>query len=535
VRDTDFIGASFRLMFDLNPAPMFLYDWADLRIVQVNDAALAQYGYTREQFLSLELSDILLSGATEEWVRQRDSEADLVRVGVRRHRKSDGTVFFVDIMRDRLTVDGRTIALVAAPDATERIMAEERLRQAADELRHSQEVLDRAQRIASTGSVARDFLTQRTTWSDETYRIFGVTRDSFTPSPAALLSLVHPEDRDRVRGTLAEAAKGNSCALQYRIIRPDGVERMVHRDVEVVFDEAGQPVRSVSIIRDVTEAFQAAERQKKLEAELRVAKDAAEAAARAVQAANADLERRVEERTAELKTVQDELLKNERLSALGQLTATVAHELRNPLSAIKNTIFVVKEIAAARSVDIDRPINRIQRSIDRCNHIIADLLDFSLIRDLHLRVRNFDDWLAEVTNEQKMPDGVALVMDLRAGRARVRFDPERFRQVVVNLFDNALQAMAEAGRPVPRITVRSRVVQRRIEIAIEDEGPGIAPEHMDRVFEPLFSTKSFGTGLGLPTVKQIVEQHGGEMELKSVVGEGTRVVIRLPLLVAEAA
>jgi PAS domain S-box-containing protein len=460
----------------------------------------------------------------------RVSTANLIKFVLRRHRKADGTIFFVDLSRDRMVADGRTLALVVCQDATERLATEDRLRRGADHLA-------RAQRIANTGSVERDFRTQQTLWSDECYRIFGVDRDSFSPSPQALLTLVHPEDRDRVADSLVQSSQGHTQSMTYRIVRQDGAVRMIYREAEVVLDEEGKPLRSISTLRDVTRAHEAVERQKRLEADLRAAKDEAEALARAVQEANADLEQRVEARTAELRAVQDELLKKERLSTLGQLTATVAHELRNPLSAIKNTVFIVKELAGNKGVDIDRPLFRLQRSIDRCNRIISDLLDYSRMPNPQVRVRRFDDWFSEVVAEQHTPAEIDVVLDLQAGATRVRFDPERFRQVVINLFENAIQALTDRTglEAKPRLRLGTRVLRDALEILIEDNGPGISPENLPRVFEPLFSTKNFGTGLGLPTVKRIVEQHGGDVEIGSTLGEGTKVVMRIPVAAEEIA
>src|SRR4029077_8050800 len=112
-----------------------------------------------------------------------------------------------------------------------------------------------------------------------------------------------------------------------------------------------------------------------------------------------------------------------------------------------------------------------------------------------------------------------------------KLDSDRFRRAVVNLVDNAIQALAEARADAapPRVVLRTRALEHAIELEIEDNAPGMRPAVLVKVFEPLFSTKSFGTGLGLPTVKQIVEQHAGSIKLTSVVGQGTRATISLPL------
>jgi signal transduction histidine kinase len=131
---------------------------------------------------------------------------------------------------------------------------------------------------------------------------------------------------------------------------------------------------------------------------------------------------------------------------------------------------------------------------------------------------------------------VRLKLDLGAPSC-VEIDPARLRRALGNVLDNAVQALAETGdraRP-PRIMLRTRLKGGKVEIDIADNGPGIAPETLARAFEPLFSTRRFGTGLGLATTRQVVEQHGGTIELASRVGKGTRARIYLPLADAIAA
>ncbi len=242
-------------------------------------------------------------------------------------------------------------------------------------------------------------------------------------------------------------------------------------------------------------------------------------------AVEVELQRRVEERTAALKTAQSELVRKERLSALGQLTATMAHELRNPLSAIRNTLFAVKETAAAKGVDLQRPLTRVERSVDRCNRIINDLLDYTRIKELQCAVMAPDPWIHEVLDEQRLPADITITRQLDAD-CMIAIDPERMRRVLINLIENASQAMTETT-PERRITVSTALAGEFFEIAIEDTGAGIPSDVLPKVFEPLFSTKSFGTGLGLPMVKQIVEQHQGTIAITSEPGKGTRVTVRL--------
>ena len=247
--------------------------------------------------------------------------------------------------------------------------------------------------------------------------------------------------------------------------------------------------------------------------------------------AELELSRRVDERTAELRLAQEELLRSERLSVLGQLTATVAHELRNPLSAIRNSVYAIRELISGKGFPLDRPLTRIERSIGRCDGIVTDLLDYARSRQLQCAPQAVDQWLGEVLDEQKLPEHVTLRRELAAPGVIAAFDPDRFRRVVVNLVENAAQSVIESERekrPL-EVAVATRKIGDSVEITVHDNGAGIPPDVLPRIFEPLFSTKSFGTGLGLPTVKQIVEQHGGQIELQSEVGVGTLAVVRLPL------
>ena len=277
----------------------------------------------------------------------------------------------------------------------------------------------------------------------------------------------------------------------------------------------------------VLKAIQASLRES--EYSLRLAKEEAETAKQAVQAANETLERRVEERTKELEAAQEKLLQSERLSVLGKLTATVAHELRNPLSAIRNTCYALREAAGPDALQFARPLARIERSVARCEDLVADLLNFTRPKEPNKKPLKLDEWLGEVLDEMKIADGMVLERRFGAAGAIAALDADQFRRVIINLIENAAQAMSSdvAARDQRRIAVTT-ALSDGVEIIVEDSGPGIPADVLPKVFDPLFSTKSFGTGLGLPTVKQIVEQHGGTVSIVSEPGCGAAVHIRMP-------
>jgi len=224
----------------------------------------------------------------------------------------------------------------------------------------------------------------------------------------------------------------------------------------------------------------------------------------------------------------------ERLSVLGQLTATIAHELRNPLSAIRNTAVFLRKMLAGANIKADVPLSRIERSIERCDQMVSSLLDYARHRALSCSPKQLNSWLNDILdNQQTIPPGVELERQFLAPHVVVDLDTDRFRRVLINLLENAVQAMKQSPERKPKITIQTRA-EVCAEIVIIDTGPGISPDVIPKIFEPLFTTKSFGTGLGLPIAKQTVEQHGGTITIESELDRGTTVRINLPLSKGDA-
>jgi two-component system, NtrC family, sensor kinase len=238
-----------------------------------------------------------------------------------------------------------------------------------------------------------------------------------------------------------------------------------------------------------------------------------------------------------LTAAMDRLASSERLATIGRVAATVSHELRNPLGAIRNSMALVHRLTAGKELGVERALERVDRNIARCTTIIAALLEFTLKKDIVRIPTAIDAWLGEVVPQCRIPEDIAVVCELRA-ESEVAIDRERFRQAVLNLVDNAVQALNDpawrppAGHP-RRIAVRTERVGPHVRLSIADSGPGIHAEVLPRIFEPLFTTKSFGVGLGLPTVRQILDQHGGTIDVESAADAGATATIWLPRL-AEA-
>jgi signal transduction histidine kinase len=252
----------------------------------------------------------------------------------------------------------------------------------------------------------------------------------------------------------------------------------------------------------------------------------------------AQLNRTLSDNLLKLKDAQDELVKKGRMEQLGQLTATVAHELRNPLSTVQNTAFLLDRKFSGKGLGMEVQIKRINNGVSRCNEIITQLLDFSRAGKIHTELADFDEWLLKVVEEQAalLPQAVNFSCELGLAPLQVPFDGSRLQRAVINLMSNASEAMVGNGKKPgdfavssPLMTISTRRKGDFVELTIADNGPGIAPEHLQKIREPLFTTKNFGTGLGIPAVEQIVVQHGGTLDIASTPGKGAAVTIRLPL------
>jgi PAS domain S-box-containing protein len=329
-------------------------------------------------------------------------------------------------------------------------------------------------------------------------------------------------ERDRRAAFVATMKeRGVVHGFESQVYRRDGSIIWITETCREVRASTGRLLYYEGTVDDISE-------RKRNEKALTRAIEEAEAAKRDVEAANLELERRVVERTSELRTAQSELLRKERLSTLGKVTATVAHELRNPLSAIRNSMYALGELSPSADEAYQRPLSRIERCVSRCETIIADLIEYSHVRALRCRTTVLDDWLRDFFAGHDVADTVSLELCLGAGDAAVALDRERMKRVMVSLLDNAVQAFADAPEGSERRIRVSTDAGAEARIVIADTGPGIPAAVLPNVFDPLFSTKSFGTGLGLPTVRQAVEQHGGKVALTSKLGSGTDVEIRLP-------
>jgi len=272
----------------------------------------------------------------------------------------------------------------------------------------------------------------------------------------------------------------------------------------------------------------------------------------------ATLEQRVEERTHELREAQAQLVQTEKLASLGKLSASIAHEINNPLSGILTYAKLLSRKLRAGVPDVEgvhaalQQLALVERETQRCVTIVRNLLDFARQREPSFQVvevsRVIEEALSLLEHRMAMQD-VQVTREFAPVPA-VRADFGQLRQAFVNVLINACEAMpgggtlrvltrevalSEAGKGGPlSATGKPGPPSRFAEVVITDTGQGISPEHLSNIFDPFFSTKEKGTGLGLSVVYGIVEKHGGKIAVESQVGRGTTVTLRFPAVASGA-
>lgn len=230
----------------------------------------------------------------------------------------------------------------------------------------------------------------------------------------------------------------------------------------------------------------------------------------------------------EVRALEKELQTKERLAALGKMAAGVAHELRNPLSSIKGLAVLLKGKFSAESSEAETA-DVLVKEVERLNRSIGEMLDYAKPGQLTRQLTPLDalirKTLSLVTIDAESY-GINIRLECENNLPEVEVDRDKLQQVFLNLFLNGIQAMESGGE----LLVHTGKTKNNVVVVVEDNGVGISAENIDRVFDPYFTTKNDGTGLGLAMTSKIIEEHGGQIEISSVPGEYTRVTITLPLI-----
>ncbi len=250
-----------------------------------------------------------------------------------------------------------------------------------------------------------------------------------------------------------------------------------------------------------------------------------------VQAGYSRLDTGIRERTAELETAvaqlhetQEQLVRREKLAMLGQLASGVGHELRNPLGVMTNAVYYLEMIQPDAPADVREYLGILRAQIGLAEKIVGDLLDFSRIRPPRRDVVAIADVVAAQQARLNVPAGLSLQVDVPGHLPRVSVDSIQVGQILFNLLINAVQALEGRGGI---IRIGSSVSDTHVRLHVEDDGPGVPADVRAKIFEPLFTTKARGIGLGLAVSRSLAEANGGTLALDES-GHGARFTLSLP-------
>ncbi|MBS7637101.1 hypothetical protein KEJ37_07230, partial [Candidatus Bathyarchaeota archaeon] len=250
-----------------------------------------------------------------------------------------------------------------------------------------------------------------------------------------------------------------------------------------------------------------------------------EKARRELQVYADQLEEKVEERTRELREIQDKLLRAQRLAVIGELAGMVGHDLRNPLTSIAGaTYYIKRRLSKAIDGKVKEMIELIEKNIGYSNKIINDLLDYSREIKLDIAETSPKALVEEALASVEIPSNIHVVKVVR-NSPRIRADFEKVKRVLVNLIRNAVDAMPKGGTLIIKCWKRGA----NVEFIVSDTGVGMSGETMKKLWTPLFTTKAKGMGFGLSICKRFVEAHGGTITVESALGKGSTFTVTLPI------
>ncbi len=488
---------AYQRLFELTPLPMWVRDVKTLRFLAVNRAAVADYGYTREEFLTMTVNDIRPPEEQERFrafleQRQADSEAadSPARSGRWRHRRKDGTLITVETWSHSLTFKGHRSRLVIVRDISEQLRAEAELRLERERFRL----------IAGATSDAiwdLDLASNTLWWGDSLQTLFGYDAAEFGDSLDSWVRAIHPEDRDRVVRSLetARAEARETWREEYRFRRRDGSYATVLDRGRLVRDASGRPTRMVGGMTDVTEQTR----------------------------------------------LQNQNLRAQRLESIGTLAGGIAHDLNNMLAPIFLALELLRMQAMPGSAG--RYLDTIETSARRSADLVRQVLTFARGvegQKAPIQIRHLLKEAARFAGET-FPRNLRIQIEAPADLWTVQADATQVNQVLLNLALNARDAMPEGGQldfsaenlQLDESLVASHPGARPgpyVVVTVSDTGVGIPPEHQERIFEPFFTTKEVGkgTGLGLATAHAIIREHGGFMSIRSSPGTGSSFSVFLP-------
>ncbi|MGD0281672.1 MAG: PAS domain S-box protein [Dissulfurispiraceae bacterium] len=428
-----------------------------------------------------------------------DCESELVG------KRKDGSVFPIELAVSEVLLTDRRIFTGSVRDITGRKLSEDALLKSEARYRRITEGLTDYQytvRIENGRAV-------ETKHSPACVAITGYTAEEFVSDPYLWINMVAPEDRELIRRRVEQILEGNDILpIEHRIIRKDGILRWVSDNIILYRDISGTLLSYDGVVKDITEHKQSEETLRKTHQAL-------------------------EKAYTDLKAAQSQMLQQEKMASIGQLSAGVAHEIKNPLAII---VQGVDSLQGPHSDSLRADVSEmIKKAAIRAAKIVNDLLSFARQSPLSLEkmdiVSIIDETLSLVEHQLNLKN-IGIIRQFEEGNLIALVDSDQIKQVFINVLLNAADAMRQGGAIEidAGMTVMPTTGKPAVRISFSDNGCGIEPENIEKIFDPFFTTKrdSGGTGLGLAVSHRIIENHGGTITIESRVGEGTRVVVTLP-------
>ena len=318
--------------------------------------------------------------------------------------------------------------------------------------------------------------------SERVSAMLGFEPQDFVGHPEVWERRVHPEDLRPALSQVPRLWKEGQYAFEYRFLHRDGTYRWIREEAKMVRDTDGKPIEVNGYWTDVSER----------------------------------------------KRLEEELVKSQRLAAIGETSAMVGHDLRNPLQGIAGIVYLAKRDLESRKA-VDRraaaaQLDTIQEEITYMDKIVSDLQDYSQPLAPKLTETNLPNLIRQTLSTIKIPKAIKVTVEIEKPAETAMIDPTLMRRTLTNLTINAIQAMPKRGK----LTIRARSKRDSTIMTVEDTGAGIARKNLAKLFSPFFTTKAKGQGLGLAVCKRLVEAQGGTITVKSKPRKGTAFTIKLP-------